>query len=43
MGMGILLETKTGVFSLAYAAGKKPDVPINFREAKIHIGFITLF
>jgi outer membrane protein assembly factor BamA len=43
MGMGILLETKTGVFSLAYAAGKKPDVPINFREAKIHFGFITLF
>jgi len=43
MGMGILLETKTGVFSLAYAAGKKPDVSINFREAKIHFGFITLF
>jgi hypothetical protein len=43
MGMGILLETKTGVFSLAYAAGKKPDIPINFREAKIHFGFITLF
>jgi outer membrane protein assembly factor BamA len=43
LGMGILLETKTGVFSLAYAAGKKPDVPINFREAKIHFGFITLF
>jgi outer membrane protein assembly factor BamA len=43
MGMGILLETKTGVFSLAYAAGKRPDAPINFREAKIHFGFITLF
>ncbi len=43
LGMGILLETKTGVFSLAYAAGKKPDIPINFREAKIHFGFITLF
>ena len=43
MGMGILLETKTGIFSLAYAAGKKPDIPINFREAKIHFGFITLF
>ena len=42
-GLGISLETKTGLFSLAYAAGKRPDVPINFREAKIHFGFITLF
>jgi outer membrane protein assembly factor BamA len=42
-GLGISLETKTGLFSLAYAAGKRPDVPLNFREAKIHFGFITLF
>jgi outer membrane protein assembly factor BamA len=42
-GLGISLETKTGLFSLAYAAGKRPDAPINFREAKIHFGFITLF
>ena len=42
-GLGISLETKTGLFSLAYAAGKRPDAPFNFREAKIHFGFITLF
>jgi outer membrane protein assembly factor BamA len=42
-GLGISLETKTGLFSLAYAAGKRPGVPLNFREAKIHFGFITLF
>ena len=42
-GLGISLETKTGLFSLAYAAGKRPDVPLNLREAKIHFGFITLF
>ena len=42
-GLGISLETKSGVFSLAYAVGKKPDLPVNLREAKIHFGFITLF
>jgi outer membrane protein assembly factor BamA len=43
LGLGISLETKSGVFSLAYAVGKKPDLPVNLREAKIHFGFITLF
>lgn len=42
-GIGISLETKTGLFTLAYAAGKRPTAPINLREAKIHFGFITLF
>lgn len=42
-GLGISLETKTGLFSLAYAAGKRPDAALNLREAKIHFGFITLF
>lgn len=42
-GLGISLETKTGLFTLAYAAGKRPSAPINLREAKIHFGFITLF
>lgn len=42
-GLGISLETKTGLFSLAYAAGKRPNAGLNLREAKIHFGFITLF
>lgn len=42
-GLGISLETKTGLFSLAYAAGKRPNAALNLREAKIHFGFITLF
>ena len=42
-GLGISLETKTGLFTLAYATGKRPSVPVNLREAKIHFGFITLF
>lgn len=43
LGVGITLETKNGMFSLAYAAGKRPNAPINVREAKIHFGFVTLF
>jgi outer membrane protein assembly factor BamA len=43
LGAGIALETKSGLFSLAYAAGKNKDLPFNFREAKIHFGFVSLF
>jgi outer membrane protein assembly factor BamA len=43
VGVGLALETKSGLFSLAYAAGKNKDLPFNFRESKIHFGFVSLF
>lgn len=43
VGFGISLETKAGQFNLAYAAGKNKDLPFNFREAKLHFGFVSLF
>jgi hemolysin activation/secretion protein len=43
VGVGLALETKSGLFSLAYAAGKNKDLPVNFRESKIHFGFVSLF
>lgn len=43
VGVGIALETKAGLFNLAYAAGKNKDLPFNFRESKIHFGFVSLF
>ena len=43
VGVGLALETKSGMFSLAYAAGKNKDLPFNFRESKIHFGFVSLF
>jgi outer membrane protein assembly factor BamA len=43
IGVGLALETKSGLFNLAYAAGKNKDLPFNFREAKIHFGFVSLF
>jgi outer membrane protein assembly factor BamA len=42
-GLGLSFETKSGIFNLAYAAGKKPDSAFNFKESKIHFGFVSLF
>ncbi len=42
-GMGITFETKAGLFNLTYAVGKRNDLPLNFRQSKIHFGFISLF
>jgi hypothetical protein len=42
-GLGLSFETKSGIFNLAYAAGKKPDSALNFKESKIHFGFVSLF
>ena len=43
IGFGISLETKSGQFNLAYAAGKNQQLPFNFRESKLHFGFVSLF
>jgi outer membrane protein assembly factor BamA len=42
-GLGLSFETKSGIFKLAYAVGKQPNSTLNFREAKIHFGFVSLF
>ncbi len=42
-GLGISFETKSGIFSLAYAVGKQPEMALNFKQAKIHFGFVSLF
>jgi outer membrane protein assembly factor BamA len=43
IGMGLSFETKSGMFKLAYAVGKQPAGAFNFRESKIHFGFVSLF
>lgn len=43
MGLGMAFETKAGIFNLSYAVGKRDDVPLNFRQAKIHFGLVSLF
>jgi len=42
-GIGLSLETNTGVFSISLAEGKRDDNKLNFQQSKIHIGFISLF
>lgn len=42
-GAGIALETKGGIFSLSYALGRNLDNNIQFRNGKIHFGFVSIF
>ena len=42
-GVGTLLELKNGLFNLAFSVGATPQTSIQFREAKIHFGYLTLF
>lgn len=42
-GLGLALETKSGVFNLAWAVGRRDDIPFNLRQSKIHFGFVNYF
>ena len=42
-GLGLAFETKAGIFNLAWAVGKRNDLPFNLRQSKIHIGFVNYF
>lgn len=42
-GLGLALETKAGIFNLAWAVGKRDDIPFNLRQSKIHFGFVNYF
>ena len=42
-GLGMAFETKVGVFNLAWAIGKRNDIPFNLRQSKIHFGFVNYF
>ncbi len=42
-GLGLAFETKAGIFNIAWAAGKRNDLPFSLRQSKIHIGFINYF
>jgi len=42
-GLGLAFETKVGLFNLAWAVGRRDDIPFNLRQSKIHFGFINYF
>ncbi|PWT75170.1 MAG: hypothetical protein C5B59_09565 [Bacteroidetes bacterium] len=42
-GAGLAFETKAGIFNISYAVGKRDDQSLNFRQAKIHLGYVNFF
>jgi outer membrane protein assembly factor BamA len=42
-GLGLALETKSSLFTIAWAIGKRDDTPFNLRQSKIHFGFVNYF
>ena len=43
LGLGMVFETKAGLFNISYAAGTLGDTGIKFRNSKIHFGYINFF
>lgn len=42
-GVGLSFETKAGIFNIAWAVGKRNDLPFNLRQSKVHLGFASYF
>ena len=42
-GAGLTLETAIGVFGISLALGRRTNTPLNFRNPKIHFGYVSLF
>jgi len=43
VGAGISFGSRIGIFSISYALGKQLNNPLEFRNGKIHFGYITYF
>jgi outer membrane protein assembly factor BamA len=43
LGLGLAFETKAGIFNMSFAVGKTGETGFNFREAKIHLGYLNFF
>jgi outer membrane protein assembly factor BamA len=43
VGLGLAFETKAGIFNMSYAVGKLNSDPFQFRQAKIHLGYVNFF
>ena len=42
-GAGIAFQTASGIFTLSYALGSQQHNPVEFRNARVHFGFINNF
>ena len=43
IGLGLAFETKAGIFNISYAVGKQGNNSLDFRQAKIHLGYANFF
>ncbi|WP_461631837.1 BamA/TamA family outer membrane protein [Labilibaculum euxinus] len=43
IGFGLNFASKSGIFTLNYAVGKQRNAKVDFKEAKIHFGFVSRF
>jgi hemolysin activation/secretion protein len=43
IGVGGQLRTAGGIFRIIFALGKQGGEPVNFRNSKIHLGYIGVF
>lgn len=43
VGGGMAFQTKAGILNISYAVGKRDDTKMNLQQAKIHIGFVSVF
>lgn len=42
-GLGLVLNTRVGLFSFTYALGQQWGLPLVLRNAKVHFGYLTRF
>lgn len=42
-GMGATMETKSGIFTIGYALGRNSTNPVQFRQSKVHFGYLAYF
>jgi outer membrane protein assembly factor BamA len=42
-GVGMAFETKAGIFNLSLAEGRTSELPFDFHETKIHLGYVSFF
>jgi hypothetical protein len=42
-GFGLALQSKQGILNIGIANGKQNNLPFNFNQTKLHIGFVSLF
>jgi outer membrane protein assembly factor BamA len=43
LGAGMAFQTKQGIFNISYALGKRDDLKFDFRQSKIHFGYLSFF